>query len=179
VWEPLTTRRLVIDPLVAPDLGAFTAYRRDPDVARWQSWDVDYDEDAGHRLVQSQPPGLPPPGEWLQLAVRSHDRMILHGDVAVHRMPGQPATFEIGVTLAVASQGRGIGSEAVTRVLQHLFAEGAAHRVVAFCDERNAAVARLLRRVGMRQESHQIEADYLKGEWTTVDGYAILAREHP
>ena len=29
----------------------------------------------------------------------------------------------------------------------------------------------------MRQESNQVEADWLKGEWTTLDGYAVLDRE--
>ena len=56
--------------------------------------------------------------------------------------------------------------------------QAGAYRVVAFCDARNAPVARLLRRVGMRQESSQVEADYFKGEWTTLDGYAVLAREY-
>ena len=177
MWQPLTTARLVIEPLVAGDIDAFTAYRRDADVARWQSWDTDFDEADARHLVEGQPTGLPGPGDWLQLAVRSADRTVLFGDVAVHRLPDQPDSFEIGVTLPPTSQGRGIASEAVERVLQHLFAEGA-HRVVAFCDARNAPVARLLRRVGMRQESHQVEADLCKGEWTTLDGYAILAREH-
>jgi aminoglycoside 6'-N-acetyltransferase len=48
---------------------------------------------------------------------------------------------------------------------------------VAYCDSRNAPVARLLRRVGMRHESQCVEADCFKGEWATLDGYAVLARE--
>lgn len=60
-------------------------------------------------------------------------------------------------------------------MLQYLFSTADAHRLIAFCDARNAPVASLLNRVGMRQESRQIEADWFKGEWTTLDGYAILA----
>jgi len=178
--------RVLIEPLVEADVAAFAAYRRSPDVARWQGWDVDYDAADARRLVADQPAGdLPGPGRWLQLAVRSPDRAVLHGDVGVHRLPEQPDTFELGVTLAPEAQGRGLGTEAVRCVLAYLFAgvgsgagSGAgAHRVVAFCDARNAPVAALLRRAGMRHESRQVEADWFKGEWTTLDGYAVLARE--
>jgi RimJ/RimL family protein N-acetyltransferase len=171
---------VLVEPLGEGDVAAFTAYRREPDVARWQTWDVGYGEADARRLVAGQPAdgGLPAPGEWVQLAVRSLDRAVLHGDVAVHKLADQPATFEVGVTLAPAAQGRGLGTEAVRCVLDHLFGEAGAHRVVAFCDARNAPVAALLRRVGMRHESRQVEADWFKGEWTTLDGYAVLAREH-
>jgi RimJ/RimL family protein N-acetyltransferase len=174
--------RVLVEPLDEADVAAFTAYRRSPDVARWQGWDVDYDEADARRLVAGQPAGdLPGPGDWLQLAIRSPDRTVLHGDVGVHRLAEQPRTFELGVTLAPEAQGRGLGTEAVRCVLAYLFdatGSGAdAHRVVAFCDARNAPVAALLRRVGMRHESRQVEADWFKGEWTTLDGYAVLARE--
>jgi RimJ/RimL family protein N-acetyltransferase len=176
--------RVLVEPLAEADVAAFTAYRRSPDVARWQSWDAGYAEADAHRLVAGQPAGdLPGPGEWLQLAVRSQDGAVLHGDVAVHRLADQPSTFELGVTLAPEAQGRGLGTEAVRCVLAHLFGDAdgggaGAHRVVAFCDARNAPVAALLRRVGMRHESRQVEADWFKGEWTTLDGFAVLAREH-
>ena len=45
------------------------------------------------------------------------------------------------------------------------------------CDARNDAVQALLARAGMRQESRQVDADWCKGEWTTVDGFAVLRGE--
>lgn len=161
------------------DVAAFVAYRRDPSVARWQSWDPTYSEADARALIAAQPTTvLPPAGHWLQLAVRTVDGAMLCGDVAVHRIADQPDTFEIGVTLAPGARGQGFGTEAVTRLLAFLFAEAGAHRVIASCDSRNTAVARLLARVGMRHESRQVDADFFKGEWTTLDGYAVLAREH-
>lgn len=178
VSYPLTTSRLRIEPLTELDAAAFARYRQSPEVARWQSWEPTYSEADALALIANQPTtDLPAAGSWIQLAIRNPDASMLYGDVAVHRIDGQPNTFEIGVTLAPAAQRQGIGTEAVTRVLDHLFTQAAAHRVVAFCDSRNEPVARLLRRIGFRQESHQIEADYFKGEWTTLDGYAVLASE--
>ena len=174
----LTTARLVIEPLQVADVPAFVAYRQDPDVARWQSWDTDYSEADGRALVGSQPDGLPAAGNWLQLAVRDRSSGELYGDVAVHRLADVPDTFEIGMTFARQSQHRGFATEAVTGVLDHLFADAGAHRVTAQCDARNTSVARLLRRLHLRQESHQVQAEYAKSEWITLDGYAVLAFEH-
>ena len=169
---------MLLEPLGHGDVAAFVRYRRLPDVARWQSWDTGYGEADARRLVGDQPAGdLPDAGGWLQLAVRSPDRAVLYGDVAVHRLADQPDTYEIGVTLAPEAQGRGLGTEAVTGVLRHLFSHAGAHRVVAFCDARNAPVAALLRRAGMRQESRQVEADWFKGEWTSTLVYGMLDRE--
>jgi RimJ/RimL family protein N-acetyltransferase len=181
---PLLTDRLSIAPLGSADAEAFVAYRREPAVARFQGWDVDYRADDAARLVAGQPDGdLPGPGGWIQLAVRDRgadggDEAGLLGDVAVHTLEDQPSTYELGVTLAPASQGRGFGTEAVGHVMDHLFRRAEAHRVVAFCDARNTAVARLLVRVGMRHEGRAVEADHFKGEWTSVDTYARLRREH-
>lgn len=175
---PLTSARLRIEPLEAGDIAAFVAYRQDPDVARFQSWDVTYSEQDGARLVAGRPEAdLPEKGRWLQLAVRDAETGVLLGDVAVHTLAEQPHTYEIGVTLARASQGKGIATEAVRVVMGHLFHAAAAHRVVAYCDARNTAVARVLERVGMRHESRAVDGDWFKGEWATLDGYAVLARE--
>ena len=172
------TKRLRIEPLEEADAEAFVAYRRDPGVARFQSWDPDYSPTDAARLLDAQPTTeLPAEGGWLQLAIRDAAAGRLLGDVAVHTLEDEPDTYEIGVTLAPASQGAGIATEAVSRVLEHLFRDAAAHRVVAYCDSRNEPVARLLIRLGMRHESRAVEGDFYKGEWTTLDGYALLARE--
>lgn len=177
---PLFTERLSIGPLLAADAAAFARYRRDPDVARYQSWSSDYSEADAARLVAGQPPGdLPGVGEWIQLAVRASGGVELLGDVAVQRVRAQPGTFELGVTFAREHQGHGYATEAVRAVLEELFTLHGAHRVLAQCDARNAAVAALLTRVGMRHEARHVDADWFKGEWTTLDEFALLAREWP
>lgn len=176
---PLITPRLSIAPLGEKDAGEFVAYRRDPDVARWQGWDPTYSEAEAAKLIASQPSAeVPHSGGWLQLAIHDRGSGELQGDVAVHRLADVSDTFEIGVTLAPASQHQGIAIEAVNRLLHYLFTTVNAHRVIATCDARNTPVARLLRSVGMRQESSQIDVEFFKHEWVTLDGYAILQAEH-
>jgi hypothetical protein len=52
-------------------------------------------------------------------------------------------------------------------------------RVLAEADDRNTPVHRLLERLGFRCEARHVEADWFKGEWTTLRVYAVLEREWP
>ena len=81
------------------------------------------------------------------------------------------------MTLAPASQGRGIAAEALRALIGELFAAHGMHRVIAQADDRNAAVQRLLERLDLRLEARHVEADWFEGEWTTLRVYAVLARE--
>jgi len=176
---PLHSQRLLIEPMTDSEIDAFLAYRRNPDVARWQSWSAEYDRAEADALLSAQPTGdLPSAGEWMQLAVRSSSTGQLYGDIAIGRSADQPGTFEIGATFDPNHQGLGMATEAADRVVEFLFKEAGAHRVTAYCDTRNSGAQGVLRRIGLRHESHQVAAEYLKGEWTTVDGYALLAKEY-
>jgi RimJ/RimL family protein N-acetyltransferase len=48
------------------------------------------------------------------------------------------------------------------------------HRIVARCDARNTASARVMERNGMRREAHLLQNQFLKGEWIDELIYAIL-----
>lgn len=176
VGFPMVTDRLLIEPMTAADADSFAAYRSDEGVARYQSWTVPFGLDDAERALATNPQDWPEPGRWAQLAVR--ERGELRGDVAVHvvRDPVAPGTIEVGVTLAPGAQGRGIAAESLRAVISACFARGA-HRVFASCDARNVPVARLLERLGLRHEARLVDAEWWKGEWTTADIWAVLARE--
>lgn len=116
-------------------------------------------------------------GQWLQLAVAEREQGTLVGDCAIRVLAAQPATAELGVTLSPAHQGRGIATEALASVISVLFAQHRMHRVFAEVDDRNVPVQRLLQRLGFRCEARVVEADWFKGEWTTVRIYALLNAE--
>jgi RimJ/RimL family protein N-acetyltransferase len=64
------------------------------------------------------------------------------------------------------------------RVLLALAFDGLGlHRVMARVDARNDASARVLRRLGMRQESHLRENEWFKGEWSDELDFAMLEDE--
>ncbi|GIT81267.1 N-acetyltransferase [Leifsonia sp. LS1] len=175
---PITTERFALSPLAQQDRDAFVDYRRVPDVARWQSWTPTYSTDDADELLASQPDAIvPQSGLWLQVAVRDRSTGALVGDVAVHALPDQPDSYELGVTIAPAMQGTGAAAEALRGLIAALFGALGAHRVCATTDARNTAAARLFTRLGFRHEGRAVEADWFKDEWTSVDRWALLRAE--
>lgn len=175
-----TTPRLLLRRFGPADLPAMVAYRSDPAVARYQSWTPAWSlADAEEFLRSDRANALGTRGTWTQVALEERSGGVLVGDVALHFVQAQPDTVELGVTLATAHQGRGLAAEALQAVVSWLFAVHGTHRVLAQADARNAAVRRLLVRVGLRQEAELREADWWKDEWTTLCVYAVLAREWP
>jgi RimJ/RimL family protein N-acetyltransferase len=172
----ISTERLLLRPFLPADLPAFVAYRRDPAVARYQSWDTDFSMADAERFLAAQAEvSFGRPDEWVQLAAVDRRSGRLCGDCAArvdHR-----GTAEIGVTFAPGCQGRGLATEALAAVVGTLFGEHGIHRVFAETDERNASVHRLLERLGFRCEARLVEADWFKGEWCSLRTYAILRRE--
>jgi RimJ/RimL family protein N-acetyltransferase len=174
----IVTERLSLRPFQVDDLEAFVAYRSDPDVARYQSWDRTYSMADAESFLSSQCEVIfGQPGEWLQLAIVDRETGAVCGDCAVRVVTDQPATAEVGVTLAQANQGKGLATEALTAVVTELFEQRGIHRVFAQADDRNVPVRRLLERLGFRCEARLVEADWFKGEWSTLCLYAMLDRE--
>jgi len=174
----IVTDRLRLRPFRPEDLPAFVAYRSEPEVARYQSWDASYSmADAERFLAAQRGVELGAPGEWLQLAAVDRRSGTLRGDCAVHVLATRPATAEVGVTFAPAHQGSGLATEALTAVIDALFDEHGLHRVYAETDDRNVAVHRLFERLGFRCEARLVEADWFKGEWSTLRVFAVLRRE--
>ncbi len=174
------TERLVLRRLTAADLPAFVAYRRDPGTARYQSWEPTYSlADAERFLADQRAARFGEPPHWVQLAIVDRAAAVLWGDCAVRVAGDQPASAEIGITLSPAARGRGLATEALRGLITVLFERHAMHRAFARTDERNDSVHRLLERVGLRCEGRLVDADWFKGEWSTLRLYAILAREWP
>ena len=173
----IVTERLRLRPFEVDDLPAFAAYRSDPDVARYQSWDKTFSmADAERFLAEQRDVEFGTPGVWVQLAAIDRETGALCGDCAVSVAPDQP-TAELGVTFAPEHQGRGLAGEALAAVITRLFEKHGIHRVHAETDDRNVAVHRLFERLGFRHEARLVEADWFKDEWTTVRVYAILRGE--
>ena len=141
----MTLRRLA-----ASDLRAFQAYRGDPDVGRYQGWLPMTDAEAGVFLEHMAAAEPFVPGAWFQFGIADRNSSVLIGDIGVCVAPdGEHA--EIGFTLQAASQGRGLGFEAVRAVVDLLLDRVKVPRVVAITDARNLPSIRLLERVGMRR----------------------------
>lgn len=171
------TSRLRVRPMRDEDLDAFVAYRSDPEVARYQSWQH-YTRAEGDALIGSMRDlRFGQPGEWYQLGVQPKNGSGLVGDLASKVDAAEPREMEVGFTLAPAHQGKGYATEALTGLLDHAFGVLNMHRVVAVTDALNAPAAALLARVGMRREAHFVENVFFKGAWGSEFLFAVLQKE--
>jgi RimJ/RimL family protein N-acetyltransferase len=174
----LTTSRLILRRFRDSDARAFARYRSDRTVARFQSWDTPFPLGAALDFVRAAAAADPARPGWFQYAIESRSAGDLVGDVGVHLHENRRQA-EIGFTLAVAHQGRGYATEAVGRVLTHLFTDAGLVRVSAECDARNDRSARLLERLGFRREGLRVRNTFAKGEWTDDLLFGLLAEDWP
>jgi RimJ/RimL family protein N-acetyltransferase len=176
-WLPLHTRRLVLRRFDEADVQPFLAYRSDPTVARYQSWETCDLHEATEfvRHHQSQEAGVP--GHWLQIAIARADTNALIGDCAFKVQAHDSRQATIGVTIARQNQRQGFAREAIACLLDGLFGRLKLHRVVADTDPENTASFRLLEQLGLRREGHLKQSLWFKGRWVDEYLYAILREE--
>jgi RimJ/RimL family protein N-acetyltransferase len=173
----LTSSRLLLRRFTDSDLLPFLAYRNDPAVAQYQTWEA-YSEREAADFIREQKEAEPcSPGQWFQCAIELKETGAIIGDCAIKVAEQDARQAEIGFTLSRAYQGQGYASEAVSRLLDYLFVDLRLHRVVAITDCENEASVALLERLGMRREGHFIENVWFKGRWGDEYLYAILRRE--
>ncbi len=166
----LSTSRLLLRPLEEDDAQAFFAYRRLPQVGRYQSFHPSRLEEA-QAFIHRQPSGFGEPETWFQLAIEREGALV--GDLGVHFVGEQQV--EVGFTLAPTSQGQGFATEALCGLLGRLFPDK--HRAFASVDPRNPASMAVLDRVGFRREGTLRRALWFKGEWVDDVVYGLLASE--
>ena len=177
-FTELAGERVVLRRFQPADVTEFVAYRSSPAVARYQSWDAPYPREEGERFVQAIAHDHPDTaGEWFQFAAALRATGQLSGDCAAMPLADDPRQGEIGFTLAERYQGHGYATEAARLLIGYLFTVRGKHRIIAYCDPRNAPSAAVLERLGMRREGHLRESTWAKGEWTDDLLYAVLDHE--
>ena len=171
------TTRLVLRRFTENDLVAFHAYRNDPILARYQSWEALDLTEATAFLCEHQAREAGLPGQWLQIAIalRGSDELI--GDCAFKLHADDIHQATIGITQTQKYQRHGYAVEALTCLLGHLFGAMNLHRVVADTDPENTASIKLLERLGLRREGHLKQSLWFKGRWADDYLYAILRDE--
>ena len=178
-FTTIETARLRLRRFGDADLPAFIAYRNDPDVARYQSWDGITEAEAVAFMREQQTAPAGEPGEGLQIAIERKDSGRMIGDCFFKVMGDDPRQAEIGYTLARDAQGQGFATEAVAALLTWAFRTFDLHRVIAVVDVENTASVALLERLGLRREAHFRQNIWFKGAWGDEYVYAILRDEWP
>lgn len=173
----ITTSRLQIRNLKVKDLNDFHFYRSNPEVTKYQGFDVMTLEQADEFIKTQLEKGFGKPGEWVQYGIENKETGKIIGDCAIKLNLHDTRIAEIGITISHIEQRKGYAKEALSGILTFLFDVKGIHRVVEIVDAENTASIKLLKSTGFKQEGHFVENIYFKGKWGSEFQYAILKRE--
>lgn len=173
----ITTARLIIRNLKPADLADFHIYRADPEVTKYQGFDVMTLEQAGEFIKQQADKEFGKPGEWVQYGIENKETGTIVGDCAIKLDGNDSRIAEIGITISPPQQKKGYAKETMMGILGFLFDIKKIHRIVEIVDVENTASISLLKNTGFKQEGHFIENIFFKGKWGSEFQYAMLKRE--
>jgi len=174
---PAETDRLILRAFEEKDAPAFSAYRSDPLIARYQGWQAPFSLEQARAFIaemRAKTPGQP--GQWYQVALELKENSSLIGDCAFH-LSADSRQAEIGMTLARPFQRHGFAAEAGKWLLAYLFGTLKVHRVYANIDPRNTPAIQAVGKLGLRCEGRFIQSLWLKGEWMDEEWHALLRTE--
>lgn len=175
---PILTDRLLIRPYTPSDFEPLYALQSRDDVTRYLYWRPRTRREARDALAQRLvTPPLDDDGQVLVLAAELRESGAYVGDLSLFVVSVQDRQGEIGFVLHPDHHRLGLGREAAQALLRLGFDHWGFHRVIGRCDGRNQASAKLMTRLGMRQEAHLVENERVKGEWTDELVFAMLESE--
>jgi RimJ/RimL family protein N-acetyltransferase len=175
---PIITERLRLRPYEPDDLDDVYDIHSRPEVMRYLYQQPQTREQAREKLERKmRGAALLEQGDTLSLAVVLPEAGAVIGDVILHWASSVHRQGEIGYVFSPRYGGRGYATEAAAVMLRLGFDLLGLHRIIGRLDARNSASARVLQRLGMREEAHFRQNELVKGEWTDEAVYAILASE--
>ena len=173
---PIETERLVLRPYEERDYDALHELYSDADVARWLYYGPSTPEQSRAKLARKIAAHALTEESGLAAAVELRDGTYVGDAVLFYMAPVEHRSIELGFSFDPRHQGNGYATEAARALVDWAFRVGF-HRVYGRLEARNTASARVLEKLGMRQEAHLVENEWVKGEWQSELVYAILDRE--
>ncbi len=170
----LFTPRLLIRRFRPEDFEDLYEYLSDEEVVRYEPYPPYTREQCRLEAVRRSKNE-----EFLAVCLQASGKMI--GNLYFSKR--EFGTWELGYVFNRHYQGCGYATESVEALLDYAFHEKEIRRVVASCNPCNQASWKLLERLHMRREGHELQNVYFKtdGEgkplWQDTYQYAILSEE--
>lgn len=173
----IQTQRLTIRNLLMEDLNDFFIYRSNPEVTKYQTFNVMTEIEASEFIKRQLDKPFGKAGEWVQYGIENNATGKIVGDCAIKLNADDPRIAVIGMTISHLAQRKGYAKEALSAIMAFLFDGKGLHRIEETLDAENTASVQLLKSTGFRQEGHFIENIFFKGKWGSEFQYAMLKRE--
>jgi ribosomal-protein-alanine N-acetyltransferase len=166
---------MILREFAIDDWPAIQRIQSDPDYLKHYEWterrEADVREFVGRFVAQQ----AEHPRRKFQLATVLKSTGEVIGDCGIRQ--DDSANANIGYEFDSRHWNQGLATEAATRIIQFGFDELKVHRIHASCIAGNDASARVLKKLGMRQEAHLREKEFFKGRWHDCYIFSILEPE--
>lgn len=170
----METERLLIRKFTPDDWQDLFEYLSKPEVVRYEPYDAFTEEQARQEAINRSSNSC----FW---AVCLKDSSKLIGNLYISEQDFD--TWELGYVFNNSYQGKGYATEAAKALIENLFINGTARRIIAMCNPINVSSWKLLERLNMRREGHLLQNiwffkdDNEQPIWQDTYEYAILKEE--
>ena len=141
----IETKRLLLRPFTAADGEDLYSYLSDPEVVRFEPYDVFTKADAEKEAARRA--GDP---NFFAVVLKKTGHVIGN----LYFAPSEYEKYEFGYVLSRAYWKNGYATEAADALLRDAFAQKKLHRVEAYCHPDNVNSWHLLERLGFKREAH-------------------------
>jgi [ribosomal protein S5]-alanine N-acetyltransferase len=174
---PLETSRLILRDFVQSDWQGIHSYASDPEVVRYLPFGPNTEDDTKNYLQIEIKAHRKRNRQHFALAIALKEDKQFIGTCRISITDPNKSEGSIGFSLIREFWGQGYATEASQKLLEFGFQELKLHRIFATCDPRNNLSARVLVKIGMRQEGYLKEYELKKGEWQDRLLYAIIEKD--
>lgn len=175
---PVTTARMSLRLPTPDDVPALLAIYGPPETSRYL-YTEPFDETLALDVVRKrgQQPAMSSDGDALRVLGVARRTGEVVADFTLILSSAEHRQGEVGYVVHPDHRGEGYAVEGGQSMLRLGFERLGLHRMIARCDARNAGSVGVMRRLGMRQEAHFLQNEWIKGEWTDEIVAAMLDEE--
>ena len=167
--DRLTLREMTLD-----DWPAVHDYASQPEACRYQAWGPNTPEESRAFVAWSVTEARKRPRRLYRFAAVLNDTGRLIGDGGLEIHSDRFRQGEISYIVHPDLWGQGYATAIAQLLLRFGFEHLSLHRIMATCDPRNVASARVLERIGMTYEGRQRHTMLLRDGWRDSSLYGML-----
>ncbi|SCX13095.1 GNAT family N-acetyltransferase [Candidatus Aquiluna sp. UB-MaderosW2red] len=171
------SNQLRLRTLRTSDAENMLPYFSDPEVCRFIPWEPRGIEGVNTFLTEVSDQHVPKKdGDDLVLGIEHLNHGVI-GQLKMFYRSQLNGMVEVGYVINPVFSGRGFVTQALGLFIDWIFQFLPARRITAQVDQRNLPSSKVLRRLGFRLEATEIDREWFKGEYCTMETYALLKSE--
>jgi [ribosomal protein S5]-alanine N-acetyltransferase len=173
----IQTERLAMRDFVPEDFASVHAYGSDPEVTRYTAFGPNTPEVTTEFLQRACAEASGPERTNFSFAAIHRPTNQLIGSCGLMRSDANGPQYGFGYVLHRDWWRRGFGREMAGALVEFGFRELGAHRLWAQVFVGNVGSARIIERLGFREEGVALQSFYVRNTWYDVRTFAMLRKE--